>query len=103
MITMKYNDIDISMEDAIKELKREVIYLTENGNITKEVLSLEKAIFIMNKYNKILEILNNSSYIENGKEYSYTYDNDSRIKHIMEVVQSKELEVLKDENDDTKC
>lgn len=35
-------------------------------------------------------ILNASEYMENGKVYSYTYDNDTRIKHIREVLESED-------------
>lgn len=41
----------------------------------------------MRKYQKIVEILNSASYTENGTVYSYTYDEDSRVKHIREVVE----------------
>lgn len=44
------------------------------------------AIDIMCKYQKIIEILNSASYTENGTVYSYTYDEDTRIKHIREVI-----------------
>lgn len=40
----------------------------------------------MRKYQKIIEILNSASYTENGTVYSYTYDEDTRIKHIREVI-----------------
>lgn len=39
------------------------------------------------KLEKIRQILNASSYIENGVTYSYCYDNDSRLKHIKEVLE----------------
>lgn len=39
----------------------------------------------MRKYQKIKEILNSAGYIKNGTVYSYTYDEDSRVKHIREV------------------
>ena len=41
----------------------------------------------MRKYQKIQEILNSAGYIKNGAVYSYTYDEDSRVKHIREVVE----------------
>ncbi len=48
---------------------------------TKKLLEVAK------KYQKITEILNSASYTENGTVYSYTYDEDSRVKHIREVVE----------------
>ena len=56
---------------------REEIY----GNYYKQIAD------IMRKYQKIQEILNSASYTENGTVYSYTYDEDSRVKHIREVVE----------------
>ena len=41
----------------------------------------------MRKYQKIQEILNSTSYTENNTAYYYTYDEDSRVKHIREVVE----------------
>ena len=48
---------------------------------------LEMTISIMRKYQKIQEILNSAGYIKNGTVYSYTYDEDSRVKHIREVIE----------------
>ena len=45
------------------------------------------AISTMRKYQKIQEILNSAGYIKNGTVYSYTYDEDSRVKHIREVIE----------------
>ena len=47
------------------------------------------AINTMRKYQKIQEILNSASYVENGTEYSYTYDEDTRVKHIREVIEDE--------------
>lgn len=46
----------------------------------------------MRKYQKIQEILNSASYVENGTVYSYTYDEDSRVKHIREVVEDGKID-----------
>ena len=46
------------------------------------------AIDIMHKYQKIIEILNSASYTENGTVYSYAYDEDTRVKHIREVIEN---------------
>lgn len=46
-----------------------------------------KATSIMRKYQKIQEILNSASYVENGTVYSYTYNEDSRVKHIRQIVE----------------
>ena len=46
----------------------------------------QQIIDIMRMYQKIKEILDSTSYIENGIVYSYTYDNDTRIKHIRRVI-----------------
>lgn len=45
------------------------------------------ALDIIDKYQKIQEILNSASYTENGTVYSYTYDEDTRVKHIREVLE----------------
>ena len=44
------------------------------------------AIDIMRKYQKIIEILNGAIYTENGTVYSYTYDENTRVRHIREVI-----------------
>jgi len=49
--------------------------------------AFRQAAEIMRKYQKIEKILNSASYIENGTVYSYTYDENSRIKHIRKVVE----------------
>ena len=59
----------------------------EQGNMGEQKEALKFAIETMRKYQKIQEILNSASYVENGTEYSYTYDEDSRVKHIREVVE----------------
>ena len=43
----------------------------------------------LEKLDKIEQIMNASSYTENGKEYSYCYDNDTRVKHIREVLENE--------------
>ena len=48
--------------------------------------SLAYAIETMRKYQKITKILNSASYTENGTVYSYTYDEDTRVRHIREVI-----------------
>lgn len=49
-----------------------------------------EALDIIDKYQKIQEILNSASYVENGTVYSYTYDEDTRVKHIREVLEEGE-------------
>ena len=49
--------------------------------------AIETALDTMRKYQKIKEILNSASYTENGTVYSYTYNADTRIKHIREVIE----------------
>lgn len=43
----------------------------------------------MRKYQKITKILNSASYTENGTVYSYTYDEDTRVRHIREVIKDE--------------
>lgn len=43
----------------------------------------------LKKLEKIEQIMNASSYTENGKVYSYCYDNDTRVKHIKEVLEKE--------------
>lgn len=49
------------------------------------------AIDIMRKYQKITKILNSASYTENGTVYSYTYDEDTRVRHIREVIEDGKI------------
>lgn len=69
-------------------------YLRDSGvfpfqykGVLYTVESIDEAIDSMRKYQKIQEILNSASYIENDTVYSYTYDEDSRVKRIREVVE----------------
>lgn len=50
------------------------------------------AIDTMRKYQKITKILNSASYTENGTVYSYTYDEDTRVKHIREVIKDGKID-----------
>ena len=76
----------MTIEEAIAELE----LLKKN---TFSYMSAHQAfitaIDTMYKYQKIKEILNSASYTENGTVYSYTYDEDSRVKHIREVVEDE--------------
>lgn len=47
---------------------------------------------IMCKYQKITKILNSASYTENGTVYSYTYDEDTRVRHIREVIEDGKID-----------
>lgn len=49
------------------------------------------ALDIIDKYQKIQKILNSASYVENGTVYSYTYDEDTRVKHIREVLKDGKI------------
>ena len=63
-------------------------YLTamrKTYQVDTEIVSI--AIDTMCKYQKIVEILNSASYTENGTVYSYTYDEDTRVKHIRKVLE----------------
>lgn len=51
-----------------------------------DISAIQYGIEAIRKCQKIQEILNSASYTENGTVYSYTYDEDSRVKHIREVL-----------------
>lgn len=80
----------MSIDEAIRRIdhhnyihqRREprAIYISEAFKI---------AIDIMRKYQKITKILNSASYTENGTVYSYTYDEDTRVRHIREVIKDE--------------
>ena len=53
------------------------------------VEAVKTALDIMRKYQKITKILNSASYTENGTVYSYTYDEDTRVRHIREVIKDE--------------
>lgn len=53
---------------------------------TPSSCTIDIAIDTMRKYQKIQKILNSASYTENGTVYSYTYDENTRVKHIREVI-----------------
>lgn len=55
------------------------------GNSYKQIAD------IMRKYQKITKILNSASYTENGTVYSYTYDEDTRVRHIREVIKDGKI------------
>ena len=54
--------------------------------------ALQTAKDTMRKYQKITKILNSASYTENGTVYSYTYDEDTRVKHIREVIKDGKID-----------
>lgn len=47
----------MTIDEAIEELQRQIVSLTEHGNINKQTQSLEKAVEVMRKYQKIQEVM----------------------------------------------
>lgn len=47
----------MSIDEALKEIDKQIICLTDAGNISKEVLALEKLVDIAHKYQQIEQIL----------------------------------------------
>lgn len=76
----------MSIDEAIGLLERgsQYNYYDSAEDFCK---AYDMAIATMRKYKKIQEILSSASYIENDTVYSYTYDEDSRVKHIRQVVE----------------
>ena len=84
-------EMTMDIDESIKELskwRKDLNYdrgdYCYGGTTTKH--SLDVAINIIRKYQKITKILNSASYTENGTVYSYTYNEDTRVKHIREVI-----------------
>ena len=75
----------MTIEEAIEIISD--IYKAYRTFSNMEYEAMQKSIEIMRKYQKIKEILNSVDYTENGTLYSYTYDEDSRVKHIREVIE----------------
>lgn len=74
------------MKDAVRYWKDKD---KEESDIEQtNVEAVRTALDTMRKYQQITEILNSASYVENGIEYSYTYDEDTRVKHIRKVVEN---------------
>lgn len=57
-----------------------------------DVEAVKTAISTMRKYQKIVKILNSASYTENETVYSYTYDEDTRVRHIREVIEDENVD-----------
>ena len=74
----------MTIDEIIQELESTKDY-PANDPASDE--ALDGAIDTMHKYQKIQKILNSASYTENGTIYSYTYDENTRIKHIREVLE----------------
>ena len=73
----------MSIDKAIEKLSASVLIIgPEDWDEARH-----KLISMARKYQKIQEILNSTSYIENDTVYSYTYDEDTRVKHIREVLE----------------
>lgn len=72
----------MTIDEAIEITNHYLDYPKEK---VREALLL--SIDTMRKYQKITKILNSASYTENGKIYSYVYDEDTRVKHIREVIE----------------
>ena len=60
--------MEITIDVAIEELQRQIVSLTEHGNINKQTQSLEKAVEVMKKYQKIEEI---SERYQKDENYYY--------------------------------
>ena len=72
----------MAIDEHIAQLKK--LKSFHNGSYGA---SINFALETMRKYQQIQEILNNASYTENGTVYSYIYDEDTRVKHIRQVVE----------------
>ena len=57
-----------------------------------DVDAIKTAVYTMRKYQKITKILNSERYTENGTVYSYTYDEDTRVRHIREVIEDGKID-----------
>ena len=57
-----------------------------------DVDAIKTAVSTMRKYQKRTKILNSASYTENGTVYSYTYDEDTRVRHIREVIEDGKID-----------
>lgn len=79
----------MTIDKAIEEVQQQKLDYQEFWEEYKNehIEALDIAIEAMKKYQKIQEILNSAGYVENGTVYSYTYDEDSRVKHIRKVVE----------------
>ena len=82
----------MTIDESIGWIEKNILDMRRAEICISDRLALETAIDSMRKYQKIQEILNNASYIENGTVYSYTYDEDSRIKHIREVIEDGKID-----------
>jgi hypothetical protein len=71
----------MTISEAISKLRYE---LNKNNKMAN---AYAVAIDTMRKYQKIQEILNSTGYIEKGIVYAYTYNEDTRVKHIRKVVE----------------
>lgn len=90
-------DTRITIDEAISNLSGILTEATENKNsvcyVTEDdAETLQVAIDAMCKYQKITKILNSASYTENGTVYSYTYDEDTRVRHIREVIEDGKID-----------
>ena len=46
----------MTIEEALEEVDRQILCLTDAGNITKEVLALEKLVDIAHRYQQLQEV-----------------------------------------------
>ena len=78
-------------EQAIKSFVLENKNLKQAPNKFSEIMDRNNiAIDAIQKLEKIKEILESSSYEEDGKTYSYLHDADTKLKHLSEVVVNHE-------------
>ena len=70
----------------IKRFQNNAEYERTHGNL-QGCLEFRQLVEWLRKYQKIEEILNSASYTENGTVYSYTYDEDIRVKHIRKLIE----------------
>ena len=81
------SNMKMTIDEIIDILYRKYDAITSCGYSTELSDAINEAIPLLKKYKKIQKILDSASYTENNTVYSYTYDEDSRVKHIREVVE----------------
>ena len=75
---LEYNEENYYVGDRFQDEYGDWFYKVSE----RDFKAFRQAIDTMRKYQKIQKILNSASYVENGTVYSYTYDEDTRVKHI---------------------
>ena len=80
----------MTIEEALKEVNRVILCLTDGGNVTKEVNALEITMDTMRKYQKIEQIV--SDFRKYQKGITWGFGGEKYMQMVSEVVEDGKID-----------